>query len=67
MKTEEKEYMLVPLFCQKTGYTDRAVRIKIQRGVWIEGKHYKRAPDGHISIDYKAYQRWVDGTDAMAA
>lgn len=54
-------YVLVPLFCALTGYTDKAVRRKIQEGKWIEGRHYRRAPDGHITMDLEAYYRWVEG------
>ena len=53
-------YVLVPLFCALTGYTDKAVRRKIEDGKWIEGRHYRKAPDGHITMDLQAYYRWVE-------
>ncbi|GIZ54044.1 hypothetical protein [Noviherbaspirillum aridicola] len=52
-------YLLIPLFCRITGYTEKAVRRKIQDGKWIEGRHYRKAPDGHITMDLQAYYRWV--------
>lgn len=52
-------WMLIPVFCELTGYSDKAVRRKIQDGKWIEGKEYRRAPDGHITMDIQAYYRWV--------
>jgi hypothetical protein len=56
-------WMLLPLFCTLTGYTDKAVRRKIQDGVWLQGRHYRKAPDGHITMDLQAYYAWVEGQD----
>lgn len=53
------EWMLIPLFCAHTGYTVKAVQRKIESGVWLEGKHYRRAPDGHITMSLPAYYAWV--------
>lgn len=55
------KWVLIPVFCSLTGYTDKAVRAKIETGVWAEGKHYRRAPDGRITMDLQAYYRWVEG------
>ncbi len=52
--------VLVPVFCLLTGYSDKAVRRKIANGVWIQGKHYRKAPDGRITMDLQAYCRWVE-------
>ena len=59
-------YVLIKQFCSITGYTDKAVRRKIQEGVWIEGREYRRAPDGHIMMDWEGYKRWVEGEKATA-
>jgi hypothetical protein len=56
--------MLIPLFCSLTGYTVKAVQRKIEEGKWIEGRHYRRAPDGHVTMNLQAYYRWVDGAQA---
>ncbi len=58
------EWMLLPLFCGCTGYTSKAVQRKIEDGKWLEGRMYKRAPDGHITINLQEYYRWVDGSGA---
>jgi hypothetical protein len=50
----------LPLFERLTGYTQKAVRRKIEEGVWLEGKQYRRAPDGHILIDMDGYEKWVE-------
>lgn len=54
------EWVLIPIFCQLTGYTDKAVRGKIDQGVWHEGTHYKRAPDGHVTMNLQEYYKWVE-------
>lgn len=53
-------YIRLPLFEKITGYTQKAVRRKIEDGVWLEGREYKRAPDGHIIIDMQGYYEWVE-------
>ena len=54
------KYVRLPLFERLTGYTQKAVRRKIEEGVWLEGKQYRRAPDGHILIDMDGYEKWVE-------
>jgi len=53
-------YIRLPRFEQISGYTQKAVRRKIEEGKWIEGMQFRRAPDGHILIDMKGYQKWVE-------
>jgi len=54
-------YVLLNVAAQMTGYTVKAIERKIERGDWIEGKVWLRAPDGRILIDMIGYQRWVEG------
>jgi hypothetical protein len=54
-------YVLLKLAAQATGYTVKAMERKIERGDWIEGKVWVRAPDGRILIDMQGFQRWVEG------
>lgn len=53
------EWLLIPAFANMTGYTEKAVRRKIEDGVWLEGKHYKKAPDGRITMNLQEYYKWV--------
>jgi hypothetical protein len=53
-------YVTIALASQITGFTENAIRRKIQDGVWIEGRHWKRAPDGRIVIDMEGYAKWVE-------
>jgi hypothetical protein len=59
-------YVRIALFCEKTGWTDRAVRRKCQDGVWQENKVWRRAPDGTILIAVEEYERWVEGEKGAA-
>lgn len=53
-------YVLITKFCELTGYTDKAVRRKIADGKWIQGRQWKKAPDGHVMIDIEQYEQWVE-------
>ena len=57
-------YVRLPLFERLTGYTQKAVRRKIESGAWLEGREYRRAPDGHIIVDLQGYHRWVEKSQA---
>ena len=54
-------YVRLSLAEALTGYTVKAMERKIERGGWVEGKVWIRAPDGRIVIDILGYYRWVEG------
>ncbi len=43
-----------------TGLSAGAMRTKIARGFWLEGRQYRRAPDGRVWIDLQGVQKWVE-------
>ncbi|WDD92826.1 excisionase [Burkholderia sp. FERM BP-3421] len=51
-------YVTVALAAMVTGLTQKAIRRKIEDGKWIEGKEFRRSPDGGIFISIKGYQQW---------
>lgn len=55
------EWVLIPIFSQLTGYSEKAVRRKIGDGIWLQGKHYRKAPDGRITMNIPEYYKWVQG------
>jgi len=61
--TVASRYVMIPLFAAMTGYTDKAVRAKIAAGVWRQGNHYVKAPDGHMLVDLDAYEAWASGRE----
>lgn len=53
-------WILIPVFASLTGYSEKAVRRKIEDGVWLSGKHFKKAPDGRITMNLQEYYKWVE-------
>jgi hypothetical protein len=58
------EWVLIPVFSTLTGYSEKAVRRKIEEGVWLQGKHFRKAPDGRITMNLQEYYKWVEGVAA---
>ena len=56
-------YVLIPLASTVTGFTPSAIRTKITRGVWVEGREYVRR-HGHVFIDLRGFERWVEQEQA---
>lgn len=53
-------YVKLPRFADLTGYTEKAVRRKIEEGIWRERREFMRAPDGHILVNLEGYESWVE-------
>ncbi len=49
-----------------TGYTKDAIETKINRGIWVEGREWRRAPDGRVLIDMRGYEKWVESQNLVA-
>lgn len=45
----------------QTGLTEKAIRRKIESGVWLATVEFSRAPNGQIFIDLQAVARWQLG------
>jgi hypothetical protein len=54
-------YTRIKLAAAMFGLTEKAIRSKLARGVWLEGREYKRAPDGGIWIDLRGVEKWIEG------
>lgn len=61
------KYVLIKRFAEITGYTEKAVRRKIEEGVWLQGVHFRKAPDGHLMMDLEAFYKWVEKHNLVAA
>ena len=59
-------YKTIHQFSAESGYTEYAIRGKIRDGIWMEGRVWKRAPDGHILIDIEGYHQWVENGNGLA-
>ena len=53
-------YVQIPVAAILTGYSEKAIRRKIDDGKWLEGREYIRAPDGHVLISMKGYAQWAE-------
>lgn len=54
-------YVTIALAAQITGLTEKAIRRKIEEGKWLEGREYRRSPDGGVFVSVDGYRRWVEG------
>jgi hypothetical protein len=53
-------YVTVALAATLTGYSEKAIRRKIQDGIWLEGREYRKAPDDRVLISMKGFAAWVE-------
>lgn len=60
-------YVTIPLAAATLGYSIDAIEAKVARGVWLEGREWRRAPDGRVLIDTKGVERWVEGLNREAS
>lgn len=45
-------------YAELSGYTEKAIRGKIDTGVWVQGIHYYKSPDKHIIINIQEVEKW---------
>lgn len=55
-------YVTIALASVMTGLSEKAIRRKIEYGVWRERIEWRRAPDGHLMVDIQGVERWVEAT-----
>ena len=53
------KYKTISAFAKETGYSEKAIRLKIQKGIWPDGIKVK-APDGRILISVEGFNEWVE-------
>lgn len=53
-------YVTIALAASAYGWSEKAIRRRMERGVWIENVHWRKAPDGGIVIDIKAVDKWLE-------
>lgn len=53
-------HVLIPKAAELTGYSKRAIELKIARGIWREGLEWFKAPDGHRVISLPGVARWAE-------
>lgn len=55
------KYVLLKKMAIESGYTEKALRRKIEDGVFVQGVHYVKSPDGRIHMDVERFEEWVAG------
>lgn len=53
-------FVTIPLASAVTGLSEKAIRRKIEDGKWIEGREYRRSPDGGVFISIEGFCKWVE-------
>ena len=59
-------WVLPTIITRDIGYTDKAMEAKRQKGVWLEGIHWRKAPDGRIVYNLPKIQEWMAGDERAA-
>lgn len=59
LKVAPSRFVTIEMAEAVTGLTASAIRTKIGKGVWIEGRQYRRR-DGRVFVDLKGYEEWVE-------
>jgi hypothetical protein len=58
--TMHADYVTIRFAAILTGLSQPAIRCKIGEGKWLEGREYRRSPDGHVFISMVGYAKWVE-------
>ena len=58
------QWVLVKRFAEVTGYSENAVRYEVKNGTWVQGRIWRKAPDGRIFVNLGEFERWVE-SDAI--
>lgn len=52
-------FVTIELASRLIGLTDKAIRRKIEEGIWAEGKQYRRR-EGRVFVDLKGFESWIE-------
>lgn len=58
------QYITINLLSDISGYSPEAIRQKRKNGIWLEGTHWKKAPDGRILFNHLKIVEWIEGKTA---
>lgn len=54
-------YVTIRVAAMLTGYSEKAIELKIDEGKWLEGEVWIKAPDGRRLISMRGFAKWVEG------
>ena len=55
------KYATINKMAELSGYTHKALEKKIETGVFLQGRHYLKSPDGRIQFIISAVESWIEG------
>ncbi len=55
-------FVTIELAAAITGFSPGAIRTKIAKSVWLEGRQWVKR-DGRVLIDMKGYESWACGSE----
>ena len=58
------KWVTVKKLAELSGYSEKAIHIKKERGIWLEGIHWKKSPDGRLQFNIEAIELWIEGIAA---
>lgn len=59
VKVLPARFVTIELAAVLTGFSPSAIRTKIARGVWVEGREWVHAPDNRVLVDMKGFEAWA--------
>ena len=60
VQVQAASYVTIKLAAAITGLSEKAINGKIVEGIWLEGKEWRRGPDGPRYISLRGYAAWVE-------
>jgi len=67
MANSPNRWVLIKRLAEITGYSEDAIRLKVKNGTWVQGRIWRKAPDGRIFINLDEFERWVESDIRLAA
>jgi predicted DNA-binding transcriptional regulator AlpA len=58
--TTQSPYVRIKQASAMIGLSVKAIERKIEEGIWLEGREYRRGPDKRIYISMKGFAAWVE-------
>lgn len=62
MQIATARFVTIELAAAMTGFSPGAIRTKIAKSVWLEGRQWVKR-DGRVLIDMKGYESWACGSE----
>lgn len=60
VQVQAAPYVTIALAAAITGLSAKAINSKIDEGKWLEGREWRRAPDGRRYVSLRGYAAWVE-------